>query len=182
MAYLILILAVLSRVLPRLLHITGGNVTTVGASLLFFGAALSSRNRWHTVYAVAALAVTDWWLTVYGYGYAFHLNGYLITWLWYAGVCLAASVTLHGRHRWISVGFAALASSTSFFVLSNLAVFLRSGMYPHTTEGLIACYSAAVPFYQNDLLSTLAFAGLFFLLPVTESIPGTADASFRRAA
>ncbi len=182
MAYLVLILAVLSRVLPRLLHITGGNVTTVGASLLFFGAALSSRNRWHTVFAVVALAATDWWLTVFGYGYSFHLNGYLITWLWYAAVCLAASVALHRKRTWLGIGMGALASSTSFFVLSNLAVFLRGGMYPHTMEGLIACYAAAVPFYQNDLLSTLVFSGLFFLLPVTESIPGTADAYFRRAA
>jgi len=182
MAYLVLLIAVLSRVLPRLLHITGGNVTTVGASLLFFGAALSSRNRWHAVFAVAALAVTDWWLTVFGYGYEFHLNGYLITWLWYAGVCLAASVALHHKRTWLGIGMGALASSTSFFVLSNLAVFLRGGMYPHTTEGLLACYAAAVPFYQNDLLSTLVFSGLFFLLPVTESIPGSADAYFRRAA
>lgn len=182
MAYLVLLIAVLSRVLPRLLHITGGNVATVGASLLFFGAALSSRNRWHTVYAVAALAITDWWLTVYGYGYTFHLNGYLITWLWYAAICVAASIALHRKRTWLAIGMAALASSTSFFVLSNLAVFLRSGMYPHTADGLIACYAAAVPFYQNDLLSTLVFSGLFFLLPVTESVPGTAGAFFRRAA
>lgn len=182
MAYLVLLIAVLSRVLPRLLHITGGNVTTVGASLLFFGAALSSRNRWHAVYAVVVLAITDWWLTVYGYGYEFHLNGYLITWLWYAGVCVTASVALHRQRRWLSIGFAALASSTSFFVLSNLAVFLRSGMYPHTVDGLVACYTAAVPFYQNDLLSTLVFSGLFFLLPVTESILASADAYFRRTA
>ena len=49
-------------------------------------------------------------------------------------------------------------------------VFLRSGMYPHTADGLLACYAAAVPFYRNDLLSTLAFAAVFFLLPATESV------------
>jgi len=182
MAYLVLLIAILSRVLPRLLHVTGGNVTTVGASLLFFGACLASGKRWHAAFAVVALAATDWWLTVFGYGYSFHLSGYVVTWLWYAAVILAASVALHRKHSWLGVGMSALACSTSFFLLSNFVVFLRSGMYPHTLEGLITCYTAAVPFYQNDLISTLVFSGLFFLLPATESIPGLAGTSFHKNA
>ncbi len=172
MVYLVLLIAVLSRVLPLLLHATGGNVTTVGAALLFFGASLHSGKRWHTLFAVAALAATDWWLTVYGYGYPFHIAGYLPTWLWYAGICLAASAALQRKRTIAALAIAALSSSTSFFLLSNFVVFLRSVMYPHTTQGLLACYTAAVPFYQNDLLSTLVFTGLFFLLPATESVRG----------
>jgi hypothetical protein len=65
-----------------------------------------------------------------------------------------------------------LASATSFFLLSNLAVWASSAsfgaaaMYPHTLSGLGVCYAAALPFYGNDLLSTGLFAAAFFGLPV----------------
>ena len=55
-AYVVLILAILSRVLPHLLHLTGANVTTVGAGLLFFGSRLQPAHRWRALIAVAALA------------------------------------------------------------------------------------------------------------------------------
>jgi hypothetical protein len=165
LAYVVLVLAILSRVLPHLLHLTGANVTMVGAGLLFFGSRLRPANRWRAMLAVAALAATDWWLTVYGYSYPFHLTSYLPTWLWYAAVCLIASAALYRQHGAVRVGVAALASSTSFFLLSNGMVWLRGGMYPHTSAGLADCYLAGLPFYRNDLASTLVFSAAFFALP-----------------
>jgi hypothetical protein len=35
-------------------------------------------------------------------------------------------------------------------------------MYPHTLGGLTACYAAGLPFYRNDLVSTLLVAGVAF--------------------
>jgi hypothetical protein len=164
-AYVVLILAILSRVLPHLLHLTGANVTTVGAGLLFFGSRLQPAHRWRALIAVAALAATDWWLTVYAYGYPFQVVSYLPTWIWYGAVCVAASVALHRQRGVVRVGVAALASSTSFFLLSNGMVWLRGNMYPHTAAGLGACYEAGLPFYRNDLVSTLVFSAVFFALP-----------------
>ena len=54
---------------------------------------------------------------------------------------------------------------TSFFIVSNYAVWVGSDMYPHTMSGVIACYAAALPFYRNDLLSTTIVAGLAFGVP-----------------
>ncbi len=45
---------------------------------------------------------------------------------------------------------------------TNIGVWLGSGFYPQTTEGLIACYIAALPFFGNTLVSTVAFSGLFY--------------------
>ena len=165
MAFLVLLLAVLSRVLPAVLHITGANVTMVGAGLLFFGSRLRADRRYLVLAAVALLAASDYWLTVYGYGFPFHIAGYLPTWLWYAAVPLAASVALHRRHGALRIGVAALLSSTSFFLLSNGMVWLRGNMYPHTASGLGACYVAGLPFYRNDVASTLVFSAVFFSLP-----------------
>jgi hypothetical protein len=165
MAYLVLILAVLSRVLPHWLQLTGANVTMVGASLLFFGSRLKTGQRWQALVAVAVLALTDWYLTVFVYAFPFQISGYVITWIWYGAICLAASAWLSRRRSVLRVGVAALASSSSFFLLSNGMVWLRGSMYPHTGAGLGACYVAGLPFYRNDVASTLVFSTVFFLLP-----------------
>ena len=170
MAFLVLLLAVFSRVLPALAHTTGANVTMVGAGLLFFGSRLPAGRRYLVLLAVALLAASDYWLTVYAYRFPFSVFSYLPTWLWYAAVPLAASAALHRRHGALRVGVAALLSSTSFFLLSNGAVWLRGNMYPHNVSGLGACYVAGLPFYRNDVVSTLVFSAVFFSLPFAAKI------------
>jgi hypothetical protein len=161
-AYLVLLFAVLSRVLPHAFHTTSVGFTAVGGGLLFFGA---RRSRWQTAIAVLALMATDFYLTVYAYGYAFHASAYLATWVWYGAVCLLGHQMLTGKLSLLKVGGAVLASSTSFFVLSNFAVW-TGGMYSHTLAGLGACYIAGIPFYANDAMSTAITAGALFGLPV----------------
>jgi hypothetical protein len=170
MAFLVLLLAVLSRVLPALVHTTGGNITMVGAGLLFFGSRLQVDRRYLILPAVLLLAMSDYWLTTYAYGFPFQLSSYLPTWLWYAAVPLAASLALHRRPGAIRIGVAALLSSTSFFLLSNGMVWLRGTMYPHNAGGLGACYVAGLPFYRNDLASTLVFSAVFFSLPFAAKV------------
>lgn len=161
-AYLVLILASLSRLVPHALHGTGLNFTAVGAGLLFFG---SRRSRWQAAAAVAILAGTDFYLTRFVYGFPFEVKGYLVTWAWYAAVCLLASGLLR-KATVLRVAAGVVASATSFFLLSNLVVWLGSGMYPHSASGLVACYVAALPFYANDLISTGVFSAALFGLPV----------------
>lgn len=59
-----------------------------------------------------------------------------------------------------------LLSSFTFFVLSNLGTF-ATGYYGYTWEGLVACYVAAIPFWQTSLVadfsSTFLVFGLFYL-------------------
>jgi hypothetical protein len=161
-AYLVLLFAVFSRFLPHLFNTTAIGFTAVGGGLLYFGA---RRSRWQTVIAVLALMGADYYLTVVAYGYAWHTSAYLITWAWYAGVCLLGHQMLSGKPSALRVVVGVLASSTSFFLLSNFAVWRGSTMYPHTVAGLSACYIAAIPFYANDALSTALTAGALFGLP-----------------
>jgi hypothetical protein len=109
---------------------------------------------------------TDYYLTVYAYSYPFHASAYLVTWAWYAAVCLLGHQLLRGKPSALRVGGAVLASSTSFFLLSNFAVWIGGGLYPHTAAGLATCYIAAIPFYANDAMSTAITAGALFGLPV----------------
>jgi hypothetical protein len=161
-AYIVLILAALSRFVPHALHGTGLNFTAVGAGLLFFG---SRRPRWQALAAVAILAATDFYLTRFVYGYPFEVKGYLVTWAWCAAVCVLASGLLR-KVTVLRVAAGVLASATSFFLLSNLVVWFGSGMYAHNASGLAACYVAALPFYANDLISTGLLSAALFGLPV----------------
>ena len=79
-AYLIPTLAVLSRLVPSLLHSAGYNVTLVGGGLLFFGA---RRPRREFLLAAIAFAATDFALTTVAFHLPFHAADYALTWCWY---------------------------------------------------------------------------------------------------
>jgi hypothetical protein len=161
-AYLVLLVAVLSRFLPHIFSTTAIGFTAVGGGLLYFGA---RRSRWQTIIAVLALIGADYYLTVFAYGYAWHTSAYLVTWAWYAAICLLGHQMLSGKPSALRVAGGVMASATSFFLLSNFAVWMGSVMYPHTVAGLSACYVAAIPFYANDLISTAITAGVLFGIP-----------------
>jgi hypothetical protein len=104
----------------------------------------------------------DVYLTTRVYRMAFHAQDYVITWLWYAAVLVLGSLLLKQRTNVVRVVSGSLLASTSFFAVSNYAVWVGSGMYPHTLGGLTACYGSAIPFYRNDLVSTLLVTGVAF--------------------
>ena len=158
-AYVLLLMAFLSHVLPH----PWFSFTAVGGSLLYFGA---RRPLWQAVFPVALLAAADYYLTVYAYRYPFHADAYLLTWAWYALVACLGYLVLRTSHSAPRVVGAALVSSTSFFVVSNYAVWAGTGsFYPHTMAGLATCMTAGLPFYRNDVISTVLVAGLAFGIP-----------------
>jgi hypothetical protein len=157
-AYLLILAAVVSRVVPH----TWFSFTAVGSGLLFFGA---RRPLSQAILPIAALAATDYYLTVFAYNYPFHVAEYLPTWIWYAAAIFLGRILLRERLSWGRGITAVLMSSTSFFLISNYAMWATTPMYPHTFSGLSACYVAGLPFYRNDLLSTAIITGLVFGLP-----------------
>ena len=51
-----------------------------------------------------------------------------------------------------------LLSSTIFFLVSNFGVWLL--YYPISTEGLVQCYTMALPFFLNTVLGDLVYGAL----------------------
>ncbi len=49
-----------------------------------------------------------------------------------------------------------------FFIITNFGVWIVG--YPKSFSGIIACYYAALPFYKNTLLSTLAYSTMFYFV------------------
>ena len=174
LAYFALLLAVLSRILPHAFHVAAWNFTAVGGSLLFFGSRMDGSGEqrgfaWSSAAKLASmlavLMATDFYLTVFVYQYPFQIRWYIVTWLWYAAVCLIGMGILE-KPSVLRVAGGVLATSTSFFLLSNFMVWAVGMMYPRTLAGLGACYTAAIPFYRNDVVSTAITAGALFGLPV----------------
>jgi hypothetical protein len=163
-AYLLLLAALLSRVIP---HAGWYGFTAIGGSLLYFGAKRSWREM---LLPVAALIGVDYYLTTHVYSYNFAWQDYLVTWGWYAAAIVLGAILLARQVSVLRVVSAAILGPTSFFLASNYAVWVVShhpgGMYAPTFAGLLTCLAAGLPFYGRDLLSTGLVLTLAFGVPV----------------
>lgn len=155
LAYVFVVLAVAVRFLPH-----PWSFTPVAGALLFFGARGPRRQLW---FPFALLAVSDVVLTKFVYAYPFTWDHY-VTWVWYAAI-LWLGTNLRENAKPVRVIAAALASSTSFFLLSNFAVWAGGTMYPHSWAGLMTSYTLGVPFFRPAIEGDLLFTAAMFATP-----------------
>lgn len=146
-------LAIGLLVLGALIRVTQHwNFAPVGAMSLFAGARL----RGWKAYALplALMAITDPLL-----------GGYSIaTPLVYASFMLNVWIgsRLRESESPLAIGGAALAGSVQFFLLTNLPWLCHSCGYPAGFTGVLASYTAGVPFFWRTLASDVVYAGVFF--------------------
>jgi len=62
----------------------------------------------------------------------------------------------------LKIAGAALASSIIFFLTTNFAVWAFSPMYTKNFDGLVLCYTMAIPFFQNTVAGNLLWSGVIF--------------------
>jgi hypothetical protein len=153
MVYLIIVFATLTRFIPH-----AWNFSPVYGALLFGGANMNKRDSiW---FSAITLGVSDIVLTKFMY----HLH---VGWDEVFQMAAFASIAMIG---WIlkkrfSIGrlaFACLAAPTSFYLISDFGVWLGFNSYPHTWNGLVTCYGAAIPYQGRITASTVLFAGILF--------------------
>lgn len=129
------------------------NFTPALAVALFAGAHFADR-RLAVVVPLVAMLIADVFLGL-------HVTLPFV----YAALLLLVVLgrLLRRRGTVTHVAAAAVAGSAVFFLLTNFGVWLTlPAVYPPTPAGLLAAYVAAIPFYQNTLLSTLLFTALLF--------------------
>lgn len=146
----LILCAALSRLLPGL----PPNFSPLGAMGVFAGATLSL-----PLALVIPLVAT--WLSDAVLGFYEPLVMIFV----YAGALASAMigrVILARKMTLNRVGGAAFLGSCVFFVLSNVGTWLGGGLYPLTSEGLVACFIAAIPFFGNTLASNLIFCAALF--------------------
>ena len=164
--YLFILLAIAVRFLPFagplnvLPH--AWHFTPIAASLLFFGARGSKRQMW---IPLALLAATDVILTKLIYSYPLTWD-HLVTFAWYAAI-LWLGTNLREKSGPVRVIGSALASSVSFFLISNFAAWAAwTDMYPRNFHGVMMSYAAGLPFFRGTLESDVFFSIAFFGTPV----------------
>jgi hypothetical protein len=143
------------------------NFAPVGGLALFAGARL---NSWHAfAVPLAAMAASDVALYLLYRNEPFNPFVYAS----FVGYVLLGRLLLrHETAAW-KIGLVTVAGSVQFFLVTNFGHWLTTTMYPHTWDGLLTCYLAALPFYNfdrqllfgffgNTLASDLLFAGVLF--------------------
>jgi hypothetical protein len=166
LAYLFVIFAVVAR-MPFMPH--PWNFAPVAAALLYFGARGSRRQLW---VPLALLAASDIILTKFVYAYQLSwpiVADHLVTWAWYAAILFLGS-RLRENTTWLRIAGAALASSVSFFAISNFVVWACWNMYPKTLSGLMTCYAAGVPFFRRGVAGDMLFTAIMFGVPAVAAV------------
>jgi hypothetical protein len=148
---MVLVVVVLAASASRLIP-HPPNLTSITAVALFGGAYFSDR-RLAFLVPLAALLLSDLILGFYSHMEVVYLSFALV-------VCVG--LWLQKRRSAIYIAGAALASSILFFLLTNFGVWAFESLYPKTVEGLLACYVAAIPFFQNTLQGDLFFTAVLF--------------------
>ena len=153
MAYLIIVLATLTRFIPHL-----PNFSPVYGALLFGGANLKKRDSiW---FSAVTLGAGDIALTKFIY----HLNvgwGELIQMAAFVSIATVGWI-LQRRFSVGRLAFACLAAPTAFYLISDFGVWVGLNSYPHTWRGLVECYVAAIPFQGRITVSTVLYAAILF--------------------
>ncbi len=135
------------------------NFAAVGAAALLAGFVM--RTRWLALATpLGAMLVSDLYIGTYDWRMMAAV---------YAAFLLPVAFGMLVRRKNASgwrlagwVGTGAVGSSLAFFVASNLAHWVFTGMYAKTLGGLIACYGAALPFYKYTLAGDATYTLVLF--------------------
>jgi len=143
---------ILSAVIVRLAMSGVPNVSPITALALFSGAYLADR-KLAILVPMAAMFIGDLVLGLHNIMFFVYGAFILISLI---GIFISTRVCGH------VVIAASLVSSVLFFLVTNFGVWMVSGFYPMTFDGLITCYTAAIPFFQMTLMGDLFFVGIIF--------------------
>jgi len=136
------------------------NFTPMAAIALFAGFIFLKRYM-----AVIAVVVTMLLTDYFAFGYL-SAEWFASKSMWVVYLALLFPVVfknfLQKKLGLFRVAGAALASSTVFFIATNFAVWAFSPMYEKTLEGLVLCYTMAIPFFQNTVAGDLIWSGVIF--------------------
>ena len=144
---LIIVLAAVTRLIPH-----PPNFTPIIAIGLFGGAYIHNRSL-AILITIGAMFISDLFLGLHGTIY------------WVYGSLL--SVTILGRIVLKKVNIrnctmAVMCSSFIFFISTNFGVWFTSGYYPKSIDGILACYTLALPFFGNTLAGSLFYSAVMF--------------------
>ena len=136
------VILALSRIIPH-----PPNFTPILASAIM--APILIKDRWFGVAVpIVAMFISDIIIGFYSYQFVIYSS------------ILAIALVTPMRKNYVGLGIMAVGGSVWFFITTNFAEWMIWDYYPKTIEGLITCYTLAIPFFKNTLISTCLFTGL----------------------
>lgn len=137
--------------LSRLVELPG-NFAAIGAVALFGGAYIGNKNLAFIV-PITALFLTDLVIGLHPDLFAVYFSYVII---------VAIGMYLRKNPGVVSTLTASVVSSLLFFILTNFSVWVTGTLYPKTFDGLILCYTMAIPFFRNTFAGDLIFTAVLF--------------------
>lgn len=160
--YLIIALSIVA-VLSRLVwHVP--NFSPLSSILIF--SAFLAPNKKMAILPLLALLTSD--LILGFYHWSVMLAVYLAT-----ALNIIVGYALKKNPRSLNVISAGIFSSISFFLITNLAVWMTSDWYAKDFNSLMYCFTLALPFFKSTLASSILYSSLLFSVYslVTSKIP-----------
>jgi hypothetical protein len=139
---LLVLIAVVSR-----LSVHQWNFTAMGAVAVMTGFLITSRPL-ALATVLGSLLISD---SILG----FH-NTMIAVYLGYALMALLG--IFFASNKFIRILSMSFIGSVTFFFMSNLGVWFEGQLYPQTFAGLMNCFEMAIPFFRNEMISTMLLA------------------------
>jgi hypothetical protein len=140
--FVIIFIISLSRIIPH-----PPNFTPILASAVMAPLLLKDRSLGILV-TILSMFITDLIIGFHSYQFVIYFT------------LLTISLITPVKKNYISLLFISIAGSCWFYITTNFAVWLIWDYYPKNLNGLINCYTLALPFFKNTLISTVLFSGI----------------------
>ncbi len=84
-------------------------------------------------------------------------------WL-YVAYALVAGLGIRGKQKpqFVNYAIGGLVGSLLFYLITNFGVWATGTMYPKDFSGIIASYTAGLPFLLNQVLGTLVYSSIIY--------------------
>ena len=160
----LIFIAAMSRLVPH-----PYNFSPIMA-LALFGGAYFENKKFAFIIPIFAMLVSD---VILG----FHATIWAVYISFAIGVLLG--FLLRKKATFNRIILASISSSVIFFIFTNFAVWLVTGLYKLNLEGLTMCYTMALPFFRYTLAGDLVYCGALFgifalaerYVPLTKRVP-----------
>ena len=144
---ILFVLLVLSRMITDI-----PNFTATIALVIFTGYLIQNRLLSILVILTSQVA-SDLYLGIY--------SSMIFVYAAYISIALLSPIIMNKMNT-KSVVLSSIISPSIFFIISNFGVWLTGSMYTFNLSGLITCYIAGIPFFDESLISTVLFALTIF--------------------
>ena len=157
-----ILLAAISRFLPIAMP-SMNNFSPVGAMALF-GGAYFVKKHWAFIFPMIALWLSNLVLNnvFYTKYYPTFSFGFELAVFVSFALVVAIGIVVLKKVNLTNLLIANVLGTIGFFLISNFFVWAGGKMYPQTMEGFITCYTMALPFLKNTLISNLLYSAVMF--------------------